>query len=371
MEHAITTVASATRSRIRIFSKNLEFLNLWLPFLVLIPVALHTFNFIHFSDSFVFDRQALLIRNVVFFNFTHGLLGFFLIHSLVEFKTSIESQFSGGLKEFYAKLALVIFVTLGTVFILSYKVFADAPIINLLFELYIPIFSMQHSLGQIRGLTACYDYEERLALKTAGRGEQIERLNVERITKKLYLGCLISVSMHIAAQKLLSVYPTYYSQIMRLKNLSMVMGLIFAAFCVGLSLWRTRGVPSNKWVYQLRLFLFPFLFSYPALLYFWGFCHGIESICMMQNIDENCKAKSKAIGSIFKFILIASLFYCVLLLLPLIVGVFKTNVAVVESLCWGLIVSCTMAHHFVDLYLYRMHTPQGRTEVAPLLRRVS
>lgn len=356
------------QSRVSIFEDRIELINLVLPFILCLCAVIDILGITSFSNG----STSMVWRGIVFFNALHLLTSFYVIHKLPSFEQGVRAQFSGQLFPFYLRIAAIftvsiLLLTKGNLFFNF-----DSRLSQTFLSLCYPICSMLHSIGQIRGLSLLYDHQD----KEKKPFKKIQfSLSREWWSKISFAILFLGVASLFVSKEVGRNFPQLRETMQLLKNIGvpllvlLVVGMIASCFLKSGNADVSKK--SNKWIYKLRLLYFPFLpFSHP-MLFFWGCCHGVENMCVMQNIDRNSSPNTKFfIGLSVLFFLFTLIYF--IAHLPIQIQRNLGTPEYSEVLSYEVIVTAlAFCHFYTDGVIYRMRNAVVREKVSPLLMRPS
>ncbi|MBK7843413.1 MAG: hypothetical protein IPJ71_06905 [Bdellovibrionales bacterium] len=347
-----------------LFSKNLEYLNLAIPFIWYPLIALDLFIFPGALGLPTGSQQNTLwdfVRNIIFLNSIHALFPYIFLFRSEEIKNWILLQ-GGGKFGFWSKLVGVqsfFFLFFFKIQIISHWATNSLAVEFIVAVVTIGLFS-HHPLAQIRGISRLYDIRNEPT-------DPVGTVNLRKSQKR---------------EKYLFILYTWAFVLLMVVLFSNLIGpnrffwlhyafLFLLPFCLGIILnFFSYPKPWNylKLLYLLRSFAFPLIFLSPAAKMVIGTSHGIESFCVYRHVKERSKSGKQWMNitaySLFSFVLLGLLFnYRNLSFLNWLRIESEFTSRAITSL--GL--SFIFTHYYIEAILYRFRKPDCREHTLPLL----
>lgn len=354
--------------RISIFSKNLELLNLSIPFLWY-PLVFLDILFFHgayglgassINTKTIFD----FIRNILFLNSVHVLFSYLIMFRSTEVKAWIVKQ-KGGAIVFWTKLGIVHILFFLFFILLKGGVFSNSLSINSSFiDIIVAIVTIapvvHHPLAQTWGLSFLYDLknyncqnDKKTKLIRAGKRER---------------GILVIFTIIYMVAGLI-----FFSGHFRLDNFSWSIYLISLLFLVSsLVIINYFTYPKpwnlNKLIFLMRLFAYPLTFISASARIVTGSCHGIEYFCVYKKIKKNSNGRCQWFSIAYLLLFLLGFFSILSLygqtpFVKKIIPDFLSN----QQYLTPLALSIIYTHYYVDALLYRFRDSSNRELILPLL----
>ena len=345
-------------------------LNLFVPRDEMINLAVPIFFLLLFAVTQALGMRALtyhsihiLFINFFLFNTLHVAPTFFMVFYLPEFHAWYRDQSTA--EKIWHLTRLVLAVTLiALLFSNLYTDFRD-PISAFAWEFFVALMPGFHNLRQIQGLSSAYNQilkpDDTLHVSRWQRGVRREKA----------LFAVFIASLLITGHVFFIRYEGHRSGNLWFPSVMMVLvvGILLnsCTMFTGVALRR-------KLVYQLRLLLFPFTFTFRIPI--WGVTgvHGLEYWFVWRKMSANSK---------FRPALSAKLVFALLLCLVTVCGIVGYKVWPFDDLSvasrpgaerWfaalsAMSTSLVYIHYYLDRQIFAMKDPLVRKNIAPLLIR--
>lgn len=357
-----------------LFARNLEILNLAMPFLWLIFVLGSSFFFPGFHRE-LSGTHWDFVRNIIFLNTVHVLFSFILINRCSEVRTWIIGRQRKEGRRFWTRLLLIQFF-----FILLFAGIKISPelmtflesntVILLLASFTVFGLKIHHNLSQMRGIAKLYDIEPRL--ESAERWTKVKRAqSFEQILLKMILVVAFFMSSVVYFQAGRDRLPISVDSWMSIQRIFIV------ALCLGIyiNFFRyPRPWNLNKFLYLARLWIIPLLYLSPSAVLALSSCHGVEYLCIFKTMKSRSENGTQWFSWYVLLILSIGL---LLLILPYrdmsILSYLTSGLGIARigpiglGMLLGVGVSLSYTHYFLDAILFRFSQEETRELILPLI----
>ncbi len=347
-----------------LFSKNLEYLNLAIPFLWCPLIVLDLFFFTgKFGLPNGLQQNTLwdFIRNIIFLNSIHALFPYILLFRSTEIKNWIYIQKGGRLGFWFKLIAVQSFFFL---FFFKIQTISSWATNDLLIGIMVSVLTIgltcHHPLAQIRGISRLYDAKN----KPTNPAEVLTLRKCQKREK--YLFVIYTWAFVLFAVALFSRFPgpdrIFWFRCAFLILLPFCLGIILNFFSF------PRPWNFHKLLYLLRILAFPCTFLSPAARIVTGAAHGIESFCVYRHMKERSINGKQwmnfaAIGLFFLMALAILFIYRGLPFLSWL----RLESDFASRAITALALSFIFTHYYIEAILYRFRKPDCREHTLPLL----
>lgn len=354
--------ASSTNERVRIFAARDEVLNLYWPLVVLlIFISVSPFNF---QKSTNITNFVFAISNIVFLNVVHNVFSIFILTEIPEIKSYIKENLKNKKIHigYSSALVLAFFLVLNWVFPIFKNYGEFGKYLFWAAVLFMQFFALYyHTLRQIEGISTIYNQQmKKIWPQNITHFDFVQKC--EKILFKLLivLSC-IGYALNIFEQK---------SHIFAVFLMSLFVFLGVIAVNLKIPFWNK----SNKWIYLLRLVVFPLGIYYPLLGVVIPFFHGVEYLFIVKKIFSSSALTTEKIQRrLFVYMLPISLAVAVLSIFRLDRGFgvsFLSDNNLVNTLivfASSLSLAISFLHFYLDSFIYKMKESGIRNSIGKLL----
>jgi hypothetical protein len=332
--------------RVKLFSKNQEYLNLCLPIIALFAIGIQLImggNFTPTAGTWGHFLPAIVGGGHVCFTFLY-------LNATIEGRNLTNGIF------FKSRLRFVFAITV-LLFIVSYFSFIhffneNNMATNLAKGLLLFLWA-QHALGQMRGLSFLYNQKMRV-INSFSISNLMRIDKVERIEKCLHYGMLLSW-----------IFQAFSFEYLSEKNSTQILSalFIFPILILVNSFLYPMAIKSNKSIYLVRLFLFPLAIICPFAGLAIYLIHGAEYELILFKMLNGSKAKipvySLVIILVFLFI-----YYPIINYARYLKPYFPHDMLIGLSI---FTLSINYFHYYVDMIIFRFRDPIVRESFQQVL----
>lgn len=365
-------VANQEDQRVRLFSRTDENLNLLAPILLIFVCLLEVFL------QWTFEPKTRIwgrmIGNIILLNTPHTAMTYSMLFSLPEVKHWISGKTGNRPFLFWREI-------LGTLFLLFlfFGVFwklipAPDVVYNSTFYLFVFLLDItvlqHHANSQSFGLSMIYNQKIRSSYNFTESELHISR-RLEKIERQLFRAMVGITFLTMFCVRMTEFGYLSNENFAPVRNTLFIIGFIVASFLLFIAFRFPRAKQSNKPIFMLRSFVWPFIsLSYLADLSQRAI-HGIEYTFVYRRMMRNSKLEKEKRRA-------ATAITFALLSMVILIGLFSRQAGMLGLLYTGrapfvfelllvLNFSLQFLHCYIDGRLWRMRDPLTRSTIGALL----